>query len=67
MYPPLSEVGFRLRSESGAELPALIEATRRTEAGQSQDYLLPAPVRGSRAAAGEGAAPSPERVSKVSP
>ena len=63
MYPPLSEVGFRLRSESGVELPGLIGATRRTDTGQSQDFLLPAPLP----PAGTVAASSNERVSRSNP
>jgi TolA-binding protein len=62
-FPPLSEVGFRLRSETGAELPALIGATRRTQTGASQDFLLPAPVRATEAAP----APGRERVSRGNP
>jgi TolA-binding protein len=49
MYPPLSEVGFRLRSESLARLPQLIATTRRTELGTSRDYLMAAPVAPARA------------------
>jgi tetratricopeptide (TPR) repeat protein len=66
MYPPLSEVGFRLRAESGVQLPGLIASTRRTEAGKSQDYLIapPAAPTGtpqSQATSGAGR----ERVSQV--
>lgn len=43
MYPPLLEVGFRLRSESGGRLPELIPTTRRTELGKSQEYLIAPP------------------------
>jgi tetratricopeptide (TPR) repeat protein len=44
-YPPLSEVGFRLRSEGARQLPELIPSTRRTDSGQSQDFSMPAPTR----------------------
>src|SRR5690606_12679330 len=40
MYPPLSEVGFKLRSEASGRLPRLIATTRRTEGGQSQEFYL---------------------------
>jgi hypothetical protein len=40
MYPPLSEIGFRLRSEGARRLPDLIPATRRTEAGASRDFFM---------------------------
>jgi TolA-binding protein len=43
MYPPLSEVGFRLRTEGGRTLPKLIPSTRRTVAGKSEDFLIAAP------------------------
>ncbi|HVZ36630.1 MAG TPA: tetratricopeptide repeat protein, partial [Polyangiaceae bacterium] len=42
-YPPLSEVGFRLRSEGAQRFPDLIPSTRRDSAGSSQEFLLPAP------------------------
>jgi tetratricopeptide (TPR) repeat protein len=67
MYPPLSEVGFRLRSESNARLPELITTTRRTEQGQSRDYLMASP-RATTAPAPTGTAPSAangERLSQV--
>ena len=44
MFPPLSEVGFRLRSEDSGRLPQLITATRRTDAGASREYLMAAPA-----------------------
>jgi cellulose synthase operon protein C len=44
MYPPLSEVGFRLRSEGHRPMPQLIATTRRTDQGQSREYLMAAPV-----------------------
>ncbi len=66
MYPPLTEVGFRLRSESGTRLPELIPSTRRTDAGRSQDYLIAAP---SPAAAGKQSGQNPksagERVAEA--
>jgi hypothetical protein len=66
-FPPLSEVGFRLRSETGAELPALIGSTRRTEAGVSQDFLLPVPARAGDPAASTAPAPGRERASGANP
>jgi hypothetical protein len=64
MYPPLSEVGFKLRSEASGRMPRLIPATRRTEGGQSQDYLMapPAPASPVRAEPGAGGR---DRVSQV--
>jgi hypothetical protein len=61
MYPPLSEVGFKLRSEASGRMPQLIPATRRTERGQSQDYLITPPAAPAPAPAAEGR----ERVSQV--
>jgi cellulose synthase operon protein C len=52
MYPPLSEVGFRLRSEGARRLPDLIPATRRTEAGASRDFFMATPVKESPARPG---------------
>jgi TolA-binding protein len=68
MYPPLSEVGFRLRSESLARLPQLIATTRRTEHGTSRDYLMAAPVAPARPvpAGSRPVADGRERMSRVS-
>jgi tetratricopeptide (TPR) repeat protein len=44
MYPPLSEIGFRLRSDGARRLPELIPATRRTEAGASRDFFMVTPA-----------------------
>jgi TolA-binding protein len=44
MYPPLSEIGFRLRSEGARRLPDLIPTTRRTEAGTSRDFFMAKPT-----------------------
>jgi hypothetical protein len=41
LYPPLKEVGFELRSRGPLPLPPLITAPRRTQAGQSEKYLVP--------------------------
>jgi hypothetical protein len=66
MFPPLSEVGFRLRSEASGRLPQLIATTRRTDGGTSRPYLIASP------AAPGAATPTPdvpvgrERVSRVS-
>jgi TolA-binding protein len=64
MYPPLSEVGFRLRAESSVRLPGLIASTRRTEAGKSQDYLMAAPEAPASKPASQ-ATSSAGRVSRV--
>ncbi|HTV23002.1 MAG TPA: tetratricopeptide repeat protein, partial [Polyangiaceae bacterium] len=65
MYPPLSEVGLELRSESAGRMPQLIGTTRRTEQGQSQDFLMAPPEAPPPATkpAGDGR----ERVSQVNP
>jgi TolA-binding protein len=41
LYPPLKEQGFGIRSQSPAQLPPLIDATRRGAAGASETFLLP--------------------------
>lgn len=41
MYPPLEEVGFRVRSASTSPLPPLITGPRREENGRSSTYLMP--------------------------
>jgi hypothetical protein len=51
MYPPLSEIGFRLRSEGARRLPDLIPSTRRTEAGASRDFIMTSPAKEQRAGA----------------
>ncbi len=43
LYPPLKEIGLKLRSRGPSQLPALIDGTRRTKAGRSEPYLVPAP------------------------
>jgi hypothetical protein len=40
LYPPLKEVGFKLRFKGPLPLPALIEAPRRSGSGRSEVYLL---------------------------
>jgi tetratricopeptide (TPR) repeat protein len=66
MYPPLSEVGFRLRAEGAGRLPGLIASTRRTEAGKSQDYLIAAPVAPAKTPTSQTPSrPARERVSQV--
>jgi cellulose synthase operon protein C len=64
MYPPLSEVGFKLRSEASGRMPGLIGTTRRTEQGQSQEYLMAPPPAAPAAAPTKPAAAG--RVSQVS-
>jgi len=51
MYPPLSEIGFRLRSEGARRLPELIPTTRRTEAGASREFFMTRPTSEPPAAA----------------
>jgi hypothetical protein len=41
LYPPLKEVGFKLRSKGPMPLPELIEAPRRGDEGRSELYLIP--------------------------
>jgi TolA-binding protein len=41
LYPPLKEQGFEIRSQGPAQLPPLIDATRRNSAGRSDKFLLP--------------------------
>jgi hypothetical protein len=68
-YPPLSEVGFRLRAETASQLPRLIPSTRRTALGSSQDFLIAAPAPGARPAPEgqlRGTPPPSQRVSRVS-
>ncbi len=62
MYPPLSEVGFRLRTEGGRTLPKLIPSTRRTVAGKSEDFLIAAPP----SAAPQSQLPSKASAERVS-
>ncbi|HYQ02708.1 MAG TPA: tetratricopeptide repeat protein [Polyangiaceae bacterium] len=40
LYPPLKETGFKLRSRGNTAMPALIDGTRRTQAGQSEKFLI---------------------------
>jgi cellulose synthase operon protein C len=42
LYPPLKEQGFEIRSQGPSQLPPLIDATRRSAAGRSDKFLLPA-------------------------
>jgi cellulose synthase operon protein C len=66
VYPPLSEVGFRLRSEGGGRLPDLIPATRRSDAGKSLEFLIAAPARVTAPAPeSRGSKASGERVSRA--
>jgi len=51
MYPPLTEVGFRLRSEGAQKLPDLIPTTRRTETGASRDFFMGKPAKDAPAGA----------------
>lgn len=41
MYPPLEEVGFRVRSASPFPLPPLVSGPRRAPDGTSAEYLMP--------------------------
>jgi TolA-binding protein len=66
MYPPLSEVGFRLRSEGSARLPDLIPATRRSEAGKSLEFLIVPPGKAAPEVPETGRArPGEQRVSRA--
>jgi tetratricopeptide (TPR) repeat protein len=47
LYPPLNEIGFKLRSRGPLPLPALIEAPRRGERGESQLFMITAAGVGS--------------------
>jgi tetratricopeptide (TPR) repeat protein len=53
LYPPLKERGFEIRSQGPGELPPLIGGARRTSAGSSERFLLPA--TGSTPGAGKAA------------
>ena len=66
MYPPLTEVGFRLRSESGSRLPQLISTTRRNPEGQSQEYLMGAPAAPATKAAAAPGNSKPDVPARVS-
>lgn len=46
LYPPLSEIGFELRSKGPLPMPALIEGPRRGQQGQSELFLIEAPKNG---------------------
>lgn len=67
MYPPLSEIGFRLRTEGARRLPELIPTTRRTDAGASRDFFMSKPVNEQRASAprSQGPGPTEPRVSRA--
>ncbi len=67
MYPPLSEIGLRLRSEGARRLPELIPTTRRTEAGASRDFFMPKPASQERAGlpASQRAGQDQPRVSRA--
>jgi tetratricopeptide (TPR) repeat protein len=65
MYPPLSEVGFRLRTEGAGRLPGLIATTRRTDTGKSQDYLIAAPAASPTPSSQAPSRPARDRVSQV--
>ncbi len=51
LYPPLKEIGFRLRSKSPLPFPELIEAPRRSEKGHSQSFLIRAAAKTTSGAA----------------
>lgn len=60
MYPPLEEVGFRVRSASSFPIPPLIPGPRRNDAGASAVYLMPSSEPSAEAATtkpGKGASP----------
>ena len=66
MFPPLSEVGFRLRAEDSGPLPQLIASTRRTDAGASREYLMAAPAPAAATPRAAAASPERARLSQVS-
>ncbi|MEO6603499.1 MAG: tetratricopeptide repeat protein [Polyangiaceae bacterium] len=43
LYPPLDETGFKLRSRGNAALPGLIDGTRRTSTGSSENFFIAGP------------------------
>jgi len=49
LYPPLKETGFKLRSRGTTAMPALIDGTRRTQAGQSEKFLISNGSNGAKA------------------
>jgi TolA-binding protein len=67
MYPPLSEIGFRLRSESNVHLPQLIATTRRDEQGQSRAYLMAPPAPAAAPPTSNTPVAGRERLSRVNP
>ena len=46
VYPPLHEVGFKLRDKGPTALPALIDGPRREKDGRSTKYLIAVPKNG---------------------
>ncbi|HEU4577607.1 MAG TPA: tetratricopeptide repeat protein [Polyangiaceae bacterium] len=67
MYPPLTEVGFRLRSEGAQKLPDLIPTTRRTETGASREFFMGKPAQDAPAGppASQHAGSNDSRVSRA--
>jgi TolA-binding protein len=67
MYPPLTEVGFRLRSEGAQKLPDLIPTTRRTETGASREFFMGKPAQDAPAGppASQRAGANDRRVSRA--
>jgi len=70
LYPPLKETGFKLRSRGNAAMPALIDGTRRSQAGQSEKFLISNGSPGAKSAksnkpaASEKAEPTPAKAGK---
>jgi tetratricopeptide (TPR) repeat protein len=60
LYPPLKEIGLRLRSTAQAPLPALIDGTRRASDGRSQGYLVPTKAPKKKKAERESSEPEGE-------
>lgn len=65
LYPPLSEIGFELRSKGPLPMPALIEGTRRGQQGQSEVFLIETPSgraeKGEKAQKAEAAAAAADK------
>ena len=58
LYPPLKETGFKLRSRGNSKMPALIDGTRRTQAGGSEKYLIAGGSSGAKGAKADKPNPS---------
>ena len=57
LYPPLKETGFKLRSRGNSAMPALIDGTRRTQAGGSEKFLIAGGSGGAKGAKADKPSP----------